>query len=500
MDAEHRRANAHGHLSNIVPLPGDGPPGGRLRIGDAPTIPLGQLRSGEGARGGLSGGRAAAHIPQAAGPSRGPGRWLRSLIGIDETLLDRVWEERARYTCLGAIVLGTATMAALSMLDALDQILGPVWPVLVLVALFWGTFICGIDRWLIASTHGAHSRRWLVFAPRILLALVFGVIIATPLVLTVFGSEVVSQALNDQSNALLGYESQLKQCNPLPGQSAKVIAAAQSPSCAQFYVQASDPAIGADKAITAEKSQLSKLNGIIAADNEQIANLNTIARDECNGISGPGLSGLVGVGPNCTRDREKADGFAATSDVARLQSEATGLEAEISTQTGAAGQQTQQYATNISSKIARLVATREQQEGRVGLLNRIEALGELASKHFVISVATVMLAVFIIAIDCLPVLSKMMGGSTRYDDILERRLRIADRMAAEAMKVAERRATSRDEIELNQIESEVRGELERIDEASRFDRARRDADLDRKIAHLAREYRRSSEAEGSMAS
>ena len=55
---------------------------------------------------------------------------------------------------------------------------------------------------------------------RIILALLFGVIIATPLVLTVFGSEVVSQAQNDQSNALLMYESQLKRCNPLPGQSA----------------------------------------------------------------------------------------------------------------------------------------------------------------------------------------------------------------------------------------------------------------------------------------
>ena len=55
-----------------------------------------------------------------------------------------------------------------------------------------------------------------VLLPRIFLALLFGVIIATPLVLTVFGSEVVSRAQNDQSNALLKYESLLKQCNPLP--------------------------------------------------------------------------------------------------------------------------------------------------------------------------------------------------------------------------------------------------------------------------------------------
>jgi hypothetical protein len=56
--------------------------------------------------------------------------------------------------------------------------------------------------------------------------------------------------------------------------------------------------------------------------------------------------------------------------------------------------------------------------------------------------------------------------------------------------VAERQATSRDEIELNKIESRMTAELGRIDMASRYDRARRDAEFDQKIAYLAAEYRR----------
>ncbi|HEU5392883.1 MAG TPA: DUF4407 domain-containing protein [Streptosporangiaceae bacterium] len=413
---------------------------------------------------------------------------------MDERLLDRVWEERARYTCLGAIVLGTATMAALSMLDALNQVFGPIWPVLVLVALFWGAFICGIDRWLIASTHGARSGQWHVFLPRIFLALLFGVIIATPLVLTVFGSEVVSQAQNDQSTALLKYESQLKQCNPLPDAPAAAIATARSPGCAQFRVPVANPAIGTDKAIASEQKQLNQLNTLIASDNKQIASLNTIARDECNGVSGTGFSGVVGVGPNCKRDRQKADSFTGASSVAKLQGEATSLGNEIATQTVTAGQQTQTYSANISTAVANLVATKKHQEGRIGLLNRIEALGELSSAHFVIAASTVLLAIFIITIDCLPVLSKMMSGMTRYDNILEFRLRIAERMAADKLKVVERKATSRDEVELNRIESDMRAELERIDEASRFERAKRDAELDQRIAYLAAEYRRLADA------
>lgn len=429
--------------------------------------------------------------PQTARPSRGPGRWLRALIGVDEKLLDRVWEERPRYTGLGAIVLGTAAMAALSMLDALDQIFGPNWPVLVLVALFWGVFICGIDRWLIASTHGTRGNRWAIFAPRVFLALMFGVIIATPLVLTVFGPEVVSQAQNDQSQALLAYESQLKRCNPLPGQPATAAAAAQAPGCAQFYVQVSNPAIGTNKAVAAERSQRDSLNRVIASDNKEIASLNTVARDECNGVSGTGFSGIVGVGPNCKRDRQKADSFAQTSDVAKLQSLVTALNAKLASQTITAGKQTQAYAANVSAAITKLVAAKKQEQGRIGLLARIGALGELASTHFVVGASAVLLAIFILAVDCLPVLSKMMSGTTRYDQILDVRLRAAERMAGESIKVAERQATSRHEIELNQIESTVRTELERIDEASRFERAQRDADLDRKIARLAAEYRRS---------
>jgi Domain of unknown function (DUF4407) len=523
LDVENSRGNGHGYQEDLAPLPVDSLADSTrsesyFRAGNEPTVPFdhqappGNIVSGSPAGGydtygsgaalhdGPAGSalfpepsvpvEATASFPAAAPPSRGLGRWLRSLIGVDECLLDRVWEERARYTCLGAIVLGTATMAALSMLDALDQIFGPAWPALILVALFWGAFICGIDRWLIASTHGVRSGRWRIFAPRILLALLFGMIIATPLVLTVFGSEVVSQAQHDQSDALLAYESELKQCNPLPGEPAHEQAAAQSSRCTQFHVPVSDPVIGTDQAIASEQSQRKQLSGAISADNNKITELNTIARDECNGVKGTGLSGLVGVGPNCTRDRQKADSFSRASDVAQLQSQVTGLDKKIAGQTLTAQQQTQKYATNISSAITRLVTTRKQQEGRIGLLNRIDALRELAAAHFVIAAATVLLGLFIIAIDCLPVLSKMMSGMTRYDSILEFRLGAAKRMAAATMRVTERQATSRDEIELSKLESRVSAELERIDQAYRFDRARRDAEFDQKIAYLAAEYRR----------
>jgi hypothetical protein len=257
-------------------------------------------------------------------------------------------------------------------------------------------------------------------------------------------------------------------------------------------VQVSDPAIGTDKAIAAETTQRNGLNRIIAADNAEISRLNTIARDECNGNSGEGLSGVVGVGPNCDRDRQKADDFTRTSAVAALQAKVTGLDDEIAAQTVTASQQTQAYASNINDSIANLVAKKTADEGRIGLLNRIDALGELAARHFVIAAATVLLGIFIVAIDCLPVVSKMMSGTTRYDEILEYRLRAAAKMASDSTRVSERRATGRDEVALHRIESEVRTQRDQIDEASRVERAMRDAQIDRRIAELAAQYRRAA--------
>lgn len=428
-----------------------------------------------------------------AEPARGLGRWIRVLTGVDEDLLDRVWEERARYTGLGAIVLGTAIMATLSMLDALDQVFGPAWSALLVVTLFWGLFVGAIDRWLISSTHGLHHSvwsMWRIFLPRICLAVLFGVIIATPLVLTVFGSEIVTQALSDQQAAVTKYESELKACNPLPGQPAR-----KSLNCTGLRISVRDPAVGTNQSLALERAQRQQLTTTISTDNKTIASLNFTARKECNGVHGSGLSGIVGVGPNCRRDRAQADAFTAQSHINQLQAQLTSLSQKINQQALTAGNQTQTYATAITNEIGKLVAAGQAAQGGIGLLNRIDALGQLMGKNPVIAIATVLLGLFIVTIDCLPVLAKMMSRKTKYDQLVAGRLETAGNIAAAGLKVSERQATGSDEIALERIEREVRARLEELDDASRFEKAKRNAELDRRTAELAAEFRRLAEQE-----
>jgi hypothetical protein len=431
-------------------------------------------------------------FPHRAVPARGLGRLLRTVTGVDEDLLDRVWEERARYTGLGTIVLGTAGMAMLSMLDALDQILGPAWPVVLVVALLWGAFICAFDRWLISSTHGRRGSRLLVFGPRILLALLFGVIIATPLVLTVFGSEVVMQAQVTQASAVTRYESHLRACNPLPGQPAPP----PQVSCAGSRLAITDPAVGTQFALTQERKNRQELATAVSQANTRIAQAQATSRLECNGTHGAGLSGVPGDGVNCNTDRAAAAGVASGSDVGQLQQQVTTLDQKIGSQDLQLGAQQQAYADAVTKAIGRLVATDRADQGRVGLLNRIDALFTLAGQHPVIAVATVLLALFIVTVDCLPALSKLMSGTTRYDELVEARLRTASLIAAAGLRVSERQATGRDEVKLQRIESAIRARLDEIDDSSRVGRARRDAELDRQITELADEFARQAEAEG----
>ena len=145
---------------------------------------------------------------------------------------------------------------------------------------------------------------------------------------------------------------------------------------------------------------------------------------------------FLGVGPNCDRDRQQEDSFKKANDVAKWQLQLTDLDAEIKQQTATVGTQTQTYSNDITNAINAKVAARKNSQGRIGLLDRIDALGELFAADAAIAAATVLLGLFVLMVDCLPVLSKMMSGTTNYDRLVEDRLRSATAIGAAAIQSA----------------------------------------------------------------
>jgi hypothetical protein len=107
--------------------------------------------------------------------------------------------------------------------------------------------------------------------------------------------------------------------------------------------------------------------------------------------------------------------------------------------TESARQAGQQFTQSVGQAIAAKVATRRAGQGPVGILDEDAALGRLSDRSGFVLAAQWLVRLLLIAIDCLPVLTKMMGGVTRYD---VERFDQADRAAR-----ADRQAKQREEID-----------------------------------------------------
>ncbi|WP_157245905.1 DUF4407 domain-containing protein [Nonomuraea typhae] len=444
-----------------------------------PDPEFGRPRSESGGPGSELG---APHPEGVRGMSRGRrwevARWVRVLAGVDEGLLDRVPEERPRYTGLGGVVLGTAAVAFVSMLAALVMVFGGGWTLLVAVplAVLWAILIGNFDRWLVAGGHGVMgwTKKLTIMLPRLIVATLLGVIIAEPVVLAVFDSAVQEQVKLTRSTANLAYEDALKRCNPAPDASGGIPAAPAG--CAAKALTLS--LAGAPTERLAERDQLKRqhdeLTGKVAADRAELARRQDLARRECNGTGGAGLTGRAGEGPNCARNRAEADAFAEDSKLAANTATLASLNDRLTRLNTDLGASSTTYARDLSAKIQQKVAERRAQQGHIGLLERLEALGVLKDRSGMLFVAIWLVTLFFIVIDVMPALVKFLSPTTTYDELVTRRLEVRRRMQERANEVELRR---------NMLAADE--ELRTLSRADRRSRARHEVDLDRLRADLA---------------
>ena len=120
-------------------------------------------------------------------------RVLLIVSGARADVLDQCPSERIRFESLGWAILITSGMATVSMWFALYSVMGVNPYVAGVIAALWGLVIMGIDRWLITSLPIEGRRRFAMAAPRLILAVLLGTVISTPLVLRIFQSEINAQ-------------------------------------------------------------------------------------------------------------------------------------------------------------------------------------------------------------------------------------------------------------------------------------------------------------------
>ncbi|MGH3901023.1 MAG: DUF4407 domain-containing protein [Pseudonocardiaceae bacterium] len=352
-------------------------------------------------------------------------RWLRKLTGVDETLLDRVPNERPRYTALGGIVLGTAVIAGFSMWTALTLVQDTASVLLLFPALIWALFVLNLDRWLVSSSSGSRwHRRAAILAPRLVIAFFFGVIIAEPLVLRIFDTAVEQHIQDGRDKEVDTLRSNLLRCNPVPG----VEPTPAIDGCDGYLILFASSSTSQGVELTELRREAAALQESINADTAELGRLQELAFRECNGTQGAGLSGERGRGLECLRREQAADYFALTHPITERSNLRTRLNARITQLQGDVTTANADFQAVRAAEADRRVDELRANQREIGLLERFRALDELVHTNAFLFAALWFIRIFFILVDCLPVLVKFFGGLTVYDRLVDRRSATAERM------------------------------------------------------------------------
>lgn len=425
-----------------------------------------------------------------AKPDMGIGRFMRMMCGIREDILDWVPEERPRYTGFGIIILNTGCFAALAMFTAMNKIVSAPPLAFVPVALVWGWIILSIDRWLISSTHGVHEywRLPLIFIPRLFLAFLLALSIAEPLTLWIFQPALNREVRQYQATLLVNYESRLKSCNPPSG------IPVSAPKCAGARLSIQDPPAGALAELHNAQAQLTVAQGEVNSIEKELSKLRAKAQGECAGARGPGLTGIPGVGWQCKKDWAAVRSYQSSSGLAGKQRQMHKLSSTVSGLIQNAGNAQQHAAGEVNQAIKAAVgAKRNALQGQIGLLDQWNALERLSAQSTFVSVGHWLLWLILIAIDCLPIMAKLISGSTSYDRLLTSQMESSERIHGVDLRLREAEATADKEVEIQLREIGKQEQFRRIDRDERMDRTQREADVVASAEALAKRWIREAE-------
>jgi hypothetical protein len=354
-----------------------------------------------------------------------------ALSGADAEVLGYVPSERTRFESLGWAILITSCMAMISMWFALSSALGVNGIIALPVAVFWGLVIMGIDRWLITSMPIDGSRKFAMAVPRVLLAILLGTLISTPLVLRIFQSEINAQmAVMQQKDYNTFLSNQ---------QSSLVNKQVTTYSNELRQLQTVINSKGAQTGDTAADPQLVRYNGQLTQLQSQLNHWTSLknqyyAEYNCQLYGG---SACPKKGPGPAYKASHANYIQASNEVTSYQNQISQVQHEIQqrnqdlTSTSKASQQQRyaeaqdqlpvvqsEYNTAVQRKNQLTAAFYSQNQAAHGILKRLEALSQLSSGNFTVQAARFLLFLLFLVIECLPVTVKLLQKPGQYEAAL----------------------------------------------------------------------------------
>ncbi|MEU4090629.1 DUF4407 domain-containing protein [Streptomyces aureus] len=380
-----------------------------------------------------------------------PARRLRALIGIDEDLLSRVGFERSRYTALGGAVLGSCIISALSMWSMATQALGTTSAMAWGITIIWALFMLNLDRLFVAER--SNRRRVGPLLMRLLIALLVGTVIAEPLLLRTFETDIKNHIAVEHASVDEQLYANLIRCNPVPS-------ASQGPTppkdCTTAYaVSFGTAADGQMQELSTLRSNAASLQKRVDRDSANLQGLNSAALVECRRLNHDPATDTYQSTPTCLRLRNTAQAYRTTHHIdenrrrlADMDSRSAQIQADL----------TRTRSTLVKTRADgihhRMTEERTSQK-QIGIMERMQALEDMASRNFTVLVALWALRLLLVLLGALPVLVTHLGGQTAYDHLRTSSRATAVRMHSEEVWLAQRQTLVELEIAQDAIEQQI---------------------------------------------
>src|SRR5690554_4182407 len=135
--------------------------------------------------------------------------------GVYFPLIKKSPSESNKYAGIGATVLFTGILAALSAGYALFTVFGSLIPA-VTFAFLWGLVIFNLDRFIVSSMkkRGKAWKEWKLAFPRLVLAVLLAFVISKPLELKIFEKEINRKLDENKTTALIETKHKLDEGFP----------------------------------------------------------------------------------------------------------------------------------------------------------------------------------------------------------------------------------------------------------------------------------------------
>lgn len=287
--------------------------------------------------------------------------------GADQSILKRTPTDQNKYAGIGATVFFTGIFAAIAGGFALFSVFKSV-PIALMFGLMWGLMIFNLDRYIVMSIKKKDKplKEFGMALPRLVLAVLIAFVIAKPLELKLFQSEINSELVLMEQERYKEQEDLLR---------------------TRFLPE-----------MERIKSEIADLNGQVDAKRATRNQLNQLAIQEADGTGG---SGLRNLGPIYKAKKRDADLAQQELDktIANIDPQLENRQSELLTM------ENQMNTTNASLEKTRLD----------GFAAQMDALGRLSDKSSTIFWASIFITLLFMAIETAPLFVKLISERSPYD-------------------------------------------------------------------------------------